>query len=549
MPESTIERLESSRFPLALAAILGAYLVVSIAYTIRLPLVMDEFQGARAVSDAGRGVPYRDYLPYKTVLGYYLQWPFLSIGADLWTRMVAVKIAMAALTAAVLGAVCLRLRRWLDDAAILLALATLVSHSTFLERSAELRVDMPTALAGILSLTALLAPAAGVAGLLSALAFCVSQKGVYYVVAGGVALLVAGSGARFERWRPSLRFWAGAAAGLGAYLAAWTAVAGPEPVLRATFVRPQRVALEHIYDIHAAFWTQTLERNPGFYAIAAACLVLVLREGWRRGSWRMRLVGCYAVVLTVLAVAHRQPWPYFFVLWLPTLFVVVAVGLHLLNRKLFPRHRRLLAIVVVAVAVVLPLMRIPIVLRRDSTLQRNTVLLARQMLGPSDRYFAAIAMIWDREQPVRELEWLDAPRLRRLQSSSAADLEITLRELRSEAPIVILLNYRLRELPEILRRHLRVNYAHWSDCVFVYAPVVTAKAFELDLSGAYLLRANRAVMIDGRAVSPGEVRGLAAGRHRADAPAPFRLQLIPENAPPPAPDRPCLRLFPNVYGF
>jgi hypothetical protein len=532
-------------------AILGAYTVVSVAYTLRLPLVMDEFQGARAIYDVGRSTPYRDFIPYKTVLGYYLQWPFLSIPGDLWTRMLRVKIAMAGLTALSLGFVAFRLRAWLDDVPILAALAMLVSQSTFLERSAELRVDMLTALAGLLGFSALLTGSAVAAGVLTALSFLISQKGAYFVVAAGAAVLAGGAvPGGGSRWRESLRFWIAAGITLEVYLVGWSVAAGADPVLRTTFLGPRKVALSTIYDIHARFWLQTLQRNPGFYLWSAVALVLVFRH-IRNGAegWRFRRVAAYSLALTVLVIMHRQPWPYFFVLWLPTLWVVGAVGIHLARRRLPRSQGSLLIAMLLVTAGVIPLARIPVALGRDATLQRRTVLLARQMLGPDDRYLAAIEMVWDRQQSTPDLAWLDAPALAKLQAASPAELEKARYAIRTAPTKLILLNYRLLALPNPLRAYLESNYAHWSDCVFVFAPRFRPGRFALSIGGDYRLDTPDPVVLDGQVMSAGEIRPLARGWHRAETPHPFRLRLVPAKAPPPAPARPCGDLFPDVYGY
>ena len=70
---------------------------------------------------------------------------------DLWSRMIAVKLGMAATTAVVVFACAWALTRLIRADAVVLATGVLFAMSTFLERAAELRVDMPTSLAGLVS--------------------------------------------------------------------------------------------------------------------------------------------------------------------------------------------------------------------------------------------------------------------------------------------------------------------------------------------------------------------------------------------------------------
>ena len=65
-----------------------------------------------------------------------------------------------------------------------MATAALFAMSTFLERAAELRVDMLTSLAGLVSFVLLLSRRYALAGLACGLSFLISQKGVYFFAAG-----------------------------------------------------------------------------------------------------------------------------------------------------------------------------------------------------------------------------------------------------------------------------------------------------------------------------------------------------------------------------
>ena len=58
-----------------------AYFAIELAYVTRLPLGMDELHGAGAVYKLKSAVPYVDFVPYKNVLGYYVQLPFLLLGS------------------------------------------------------------------------------------------------------------------------------------------------------------------------------------------------------------------------------------------------------------------------------------------------------------------------------------------------------------------------------------------------------------------------------------------------------------------------------------
>src|SRR5207253_1503906 len=103
------------------------------------------------------------------------QRPLLQFPYSTWTNLLLVKYEMALLTAAVLFLAAWMLRSVFDRRAVLVSLALLLAMSTFLERSAELRVDMLTGLAGLLSFVLLVRGWPAASGLLAGLSFCISQ--------------------------------------------------------------------------------------------------------------------------------------------------------------------------------------------------------------------------------------------------------------------------------------------------------------------------------------------------------------------------------------
>ena len=122
-------------------ALCALYLAVELQYIRRLPLVMDEFQGAASVAQLHTAAPYSEFTPYKTVLGYYLQMPALMLGSDVWTSLLRVKQEMAVFATLAMFASGVMLSRTFRRDAALLAIACWVCMSSFLERSTRNSVD------------------------------------------------------------------------------------------------------------------------------------------------------------------------------------------------------------------------------------------------------------------------------------------------------------------------------------------------------------------------------------------------------------------------
>src|SRR6266849_5352658 len=79
-----------------LILLLLSYLGIESVYIVGFPLIMDEFATAACVyRTIDQLVPYRDYVPYKTVLGYYLQLPIFLLPFRTWTELFLAKFEMA----------------------------------------------------------------------------------------------------------------------------------------------------------------------------------------------------------------------------------------------------------------------------------------------------------------------------------------------------------------------------------------------------------------------------------------------------------------------
>jgi hypothetical protein len=319
-------RMGSDRFRSSVLLIVLFFIAIQVFYAQRLALVMDEFDGVYEAYRLRHEIPYRDFVPYKTVLGYYVQFPATLAASTVWGRIIALKFELIVINAIMLAAAAFYLSRFLSRGAVTLALAMLTASTVMLERAGEVRVDMLTAWAGLWSFLFLIRRRFALAGALCAVSFAISQKAALYVIASNVVMMVAILIDRDRRAdvRHFLSFNAAAAAGLAAYLAFWSAIADPQTVLRATFLSASQTAVNVDYDIQWRFWSQVLRRNFFLFLLAGAALVFLLRRGTDVAG---RTIAIYAVMLLLLCGLYTQPWPYFFVILFPTLFVLIAAFL------------------------------------------------------------------------------------------------------------------------------------------------------------------------------------------------------------------------------
>ena len=369
---------------------------------------MDEFDGANEAYQLLDLTPYRDYRPYKTVLGYYVQLPPLLLTSDLWTGLMLSKFWLALINAAAIFASTLVSASIFSPPAALVGQLLLISVTTFLERSSEIRVDMLTAWFGLASFLLLLNKRWAVAGALAGASFLVSQKGIYYIAAANAA---AGIFWLFESrdrrtFRNLIMMNLAVVSVIAAYIAFWGMLSTPSSVFSATFLSHGTIVFADLYDLEE-HWTRTLTRNPLFYWGAVAGMVALAVGRWRgQAGGRHLMTAAYAAVLFALCRWHKQPWPYFFVLLIPTLMVVHVAIADIVWRR--PGWRTIAGAAVLLLGVGWPLTYMPGILERDHAYQRDVIRLSHAMLDKNDTYLAGNDILYDRHQAHAALRRLSA---------------------------------------------------------------------------------------------------------------------------------------------
>ncbi len=464
-----------------LVCVCAAYLAFEALYIHRHPLIMDEFQGFEHVRRLLHKVPYRDYSPYKMVLGYYVQLVPSLFTDSPWFRLLFIKWFLAGLTAVSLLAASFMLSRVYHPAAVLLALAIMCVTSNFLQQSADLRVDMLTSVCGLFSLVCLVHHKPVLCGLFAGLAFLVSQKGIYFVAAGslGWASTLWLETRNRSAWRNVLLFHGLVAGLVGTYVLGWTAVSSYDVVKNSIFgTGVQRLALAELYkpDWIRVFWVQSWTRNPLFYLLSVFALgrTFSVRD-IKSNSCRSMKLCVYGTTILVLSLWHKQPWPYFFVTLISTLFVLIA---DLLNGEIERRGRLtwpLLAALLIF-GLVLPLRSVPAILAQDNGYQRNTVELASAILEPGDTYFAGVSILEAFRQFPEELAWLDHPKGVMIRALPREHQQALLKKIKQNPPKLLIWNSRFKRLPKPMRAYFTRHYTRFHGSIFVHRVFVAKEA-------------------------------------------------------------------------
>jgi hypothetical protein len=248
---------------------------------------------------------------------------------------------------------------------------------------------------------------------------------------------------------------------------------------------------------------------------------------------------------------HKQPWPYFFVLLIPTAWILIATFFDRMRSRWEGPTRIALAMTLL-LGVALPAFRIPRVLERDQAFQKSNLEIARALLSEDESYLAGVSMIHDRAQAPRSLMWLDATRLARIAATNPNEV---IAQVAENPPKLLIANYRFQGLPAPVLGYLGSQYAPFVGNLMLYAPLFQAGTSDSEIlfSGNYRVSGPTGAtpLIEGRAVAVGQLVRIEQGVRHFESAHPFRIHLAPEEIA--LPEDPRLRgkgiLFDNVYRY
>jgi hypothetical protein len=458
-PKSDIFGYHRDRFEYPLYVAIAAKIVLIVLFSWNIVIVMDEFAQLGYAKHLGTDI-FDTVQPTKALgfavfykLAHLIGWDAVSIvlAARLQTALLAcATIAMVYTCARALGENRIR---------ALVIVLILLSFSNFMERIFR-TISEPLAL--FFAVAALLVILRGqasrprdilLAGVLSGLAFLTTQKSVYFNVGLGLGLIADAAATR--------RYFDGVRRG-GWLLLGWLlpivvycfAFGGtdPLPVAESIVTGPMDVATRggREYGGLRRFVLQFLMRNLGLCAFCFAGMILSLAR-FRQLPQNSRVALVFSIVVTVLVLAHDQPWPYVFIMALPFMALWALVPLdRLANNHQYLRLAWAALVVFVAISYVNNIRYF----RFENDKQLELVARAEAMLEPDEVYFDAIAMLPNRREP-SDL-WLDRMNVQR--TLRDGEKSQAYRILTESPPKLIIWSYRLRDVYPVIAPAVSDSY-------------------------------------------------------------------------------------------
>jgi len=300
-----------------------AYLLLQWACIPFITLGIDDFWLGYHTFGYQSALPYRDFSPYKTVLGYYLFLVPMKYIHHTPDAIFYTKAWIGLINTFFLVITSFWLKKFYSPKAILTTLALIVSTQMFLSYSSDIRVDLLAYWFCLISVIFILEENFTLAGICVAIGFLVCQKAVWYVIATNCGL--AGYWLLNERsWKTVKHIFIfnfSVVCLVTAYILFWAHYASLKIVLLNLFYEPYIIMSDNWYiSARASLWSFIVKNNPGFILLWPFALMGLIYLPVRKRIF----IGIYASVIIFFIALCKQPFDYYPMAAIPALFILYA---------------------------------------------------------------------------------------------------------------------------------------------------------------------------------------------------------------------------------
>jgi hypothetical protein len=271
-------------------------------------------------------IPYRDFAPYKTVLGYYLLSPPLWIWLHGLHALISIKIWLMCLNAVSLCAITWWARSIFSTRALFFTLILIIFNPIFLYYSSEVRVDILAYWVALWSVLLCIRERYVWAGIGMGIAFLICQKVLWHMIAMDLGLLAI---AFQRRDTIVLKIWNIILFNLlfvfilMVYIGFWSFLSNLDIVLRSIWQDAYIVASTDWYlSKRSYFWHMILTMNPGWTLLWLMGLLGIW--SFSKPSPMQIFITVYSLVIFAFIVTYTQPFAYYMFAVLPVIFVVYS---------------------------------------------------------------------------------------------------------------------------------------------------------------------------------------------------------------------------------
>ncbi|MAF92961.1 MAG: hypothetical protein CL674_16965 [Bdellovibrionaceae bacterium] len=478
-------------------------------------LIPDEFQVGHFVENIVQGlVPYRDYSPYKNVLGYY----FLSFFQKNFETSVDTIIFFRFFLSSIFTLCFFLLIR--EFRKVFGNLAAFLSHFCYFSliflsaNTAQYRQDSLSASILCIISIFLLKNRLYWAGFLISLSFLISQKAAFWVFAIGLSHLVTLLKSKSDRTQSSLvrllKFYALMLLPVIVYYSwAWS-ISDAGKIAQDSLQSPLKMGGSLMYLKETfLFWKTSLKTNPiQWLLIFSASLYSLIFHIKESKSQYSELRG-FATFLAIFMFINPSAWPYTFLNFLPASILLIGISMYTASEYLpKKKSRKVFVYAILFTGLLVPCFQLRFLFYNYNEKERLNLSLADEILNSNDSYIAASNYLFKKKTSLPN-HWIDSKFKIRSQNWSDEQLNEYLQKVENIGPYLVVNCDRLiRNTPSGFHDYLKQNFSHYWSALYTRTFIINRNIQNFKpKKGRYKIRflnGNENLKIDGLEYKDGD---------------------------------------------
>lgn len=397
----------SKKALLTFSVIVLAYFISQLFIINYVPLAADEFWFAHHIFQYTHKIPYRDFIPYKTTLGYYLLSPPFFLSHDIIKPLFWIKYQMNVFNTASIGILMLWLNKYYDYKSIALAIILCITCSLFLRHFNELRVDALTTWVGVFALVFFLEKKYWLAGIMAGFSFLISQKGLYFIVAINIVFVINAIIYQdlHQRIISAIRFNISCFFLVFIYVVFFAWQSSFKEVIYSVFFEPFLLASLDLWEeIRWRFWVVYTRENPLLFMLIAMSFFFINPENERSLN-----ISLFAFLFLMFSILNTQPWPYSIAIMVPIMMIALT---DFINSMHLNAQALNILLLIYALGIMVQINSMRYYYKRSNKYQVANVKLLDKVVTDKQGYFAGIPFLYNRDQSAEGLRNLIRPSVR-----------------------------------------------------------------------------------------------------------------------------------------
>ena len=527
------------------------YFLIECIYVYYNAMTMDDLWLTYHNLEYLHHLPYRDFPPYKTVLGYYLLLPPLMIYSDTTgiAPFIHMKLWLVCLNTFGLASLSLWMQKFYSTRAIFLTMVFVIFSHVFIFSSPEVCVDFLSFLFASAGVFLIYENRFFKSGLCIGLGFCICQKIIWFLLATQCAFAMQWffqerNGAYFKK---VLHFHIGFCLILLTYIGFWVAISDLHTVLQSIFIEPYLLNSTH-YNLNFFPLRYLNITNHLYWMVIIPFSIYYL---WRYAKPRPIFEITYAVVICFFILSSKMPFNYIFMAFIPMMCILIPKTIMVMDEhqylKFLDRDLGIMAsMLLLFQAFCFHHLIIPKRVIIDGQFQAYMMQMANEILEPSDEYLAGNFLLLQKKQGVSGIRHLDGPvlvyvyhqspnlypimKLKSLYYAPTSTSKI-IADIQKNPVKLYIDNNRFHYVAKMIKPFLHQQYQHFWGSIFLYAPVVNAgkQDIHIKFTGIYRIQSSTPIQLNGHEYAPHTTIQLHKSHYQSNASSPYRLALVPQS--------------------